>query len=76
MVVNDDVGGLNERVVRAFFASRLAPTGSAPIHVGTSRLAMAAFQPANLPQPALAKHIRPLRLAHCRSATQTVARFR
>jgi hypothetical protein len=27
MVVNDNAGYLNARVVRAFFASKLAPTG-------------------------------------------------
>ena len=40
MVVNDNAGCLNARIARAFFASRLAPTGSTQIFVGASLLAM------------------------------------
>jgi len=40
MDVNDNAGCLNARIARAFFASRLAPTGSTQIFVGASLLAM------------------------------------
>ena len=40
MDVNDNAGCLNARIARAFFASRLAPTGSTQILVGASLLAM------------------------------------
>ncbi|SED61627.1 hypothetical protein SAMN05216205_5722 [Pseudomonas mohnii] len=36
MDVNDNAGCLNTRIVRAFFASGLAPTGSTQIFVGAS----------------------------------------
>ena len=40
MDVNDNAGCLNTRIARAFFASKLAPTGSTQIFVGVSLLAM------------------------------------
>jgi len=40
MDVNDNAGCLNARVVRAFFASRLAPTGAMQILVGAGLPAM------------------------------------
>ena len=40
MDVNDNAGCLYTHIVRAFFARRLAPTGSTQILVGASLLAM------------------------------------
>ena len=40
MDVNDNAGCLNARIVLAFFASKLAPTGSTQILVGAGLPAM------------------------------------